>query len=81
MPKTLCPDCLTYCRVRAGQYGRKVICPGCHSKFVAVQLPRRRPSRIAVAIAVLALVAVGLFVGYKLTKPKFVAGPSVDRFA
>jgi hypothetical protein len=61
MPKAFCPACLTVSRVHKEQYGRKVICPTCGNKFVATGSIRWRPSRTAIAVVILGVIAVVLY--------------------
>jgi hypothetical protein len=68
MPKTFCPACLGYCRVRRHQYGLRVVCPECKSKFVAERLPRWRPNLVIIAIIALVILAVAIYGRYKVTK-------------
>jgi hypothetical protein len=48
---------LTYCHVHSDQLGRRVVCPDCKSKFVAVAATRRRFN--PVVVAAIAFVVIG----------------------
>jgi predicted Zn finger-like uncharacterized protein len=66
MPDAFCPACLTYCRVRADQLGRRVICPKCGSKFTAVRTPGKRIGIAGTLLVVLLAVAVIVLAALRL---------------